>query len=212
MSGARCVPRRRVRANHRPARPIVAGNVSALGRSAIEAAATYTAASIPTLRPGPGGFDQGPAPVDRYGSPAGRPSWMAGQYLALREHQGVGVGVIYLLHFDRPIGDTANPRGFASHYTGWTLDLPARLAAHAAGRGARIMEVVGELGIGWQLARIWTGPRARERSLKQRGAPRRCPVCQLARLGLDTGRPADLFAFEVGPRAAGLEPPPELRP
>ena len=27
-------------------------------------------------------------------------------------------------------------------------DLPARLAAHAAGRGARLMEVVGEAGIG----------------------------------------------------------------
>ena len=75
MSGARCVPRR-ARANHRPARPIVAGNVSALGRSAIEAAAAYTAASIPILHPGPRGFDQGPATVDCYGSPAGWPSWV----------------------------------------------------------------------------------------------------------------------------------------
>jgi hypothetical protein len=47
---------------------------------------------------------------------------------------------------------------------------------------------------------------------RARANPRRCPVCQLARLGLDTGRPADLFAFEVGLRAAGLEPPPELCP
>jgi hypothetical protein len=39
------------------------------------------------------------------------------------------------------------------------------------------MEVVGELGIGWQLARIWTGTRARERSLKQSGgAARRCRI------------------------------------
>jgi hypothetical protein len=90
MSGARCVPRRRVRANHRPARPIVAGNVSALGRSAIEAAATYTAASIPTLRPGPGGFDQGPATVDCYGSPAGRPPWALGrQFAELGDHPGL---------------------------------------------------------------------------------------------------------------------------
>jgi hypothetical protein len=61
----------------------------------------------------------GPAPaVDVYGRPWGRPAWLAGEYLALLEAQGRGVGVIYLLHFDRPIGDVANPRGFASHYTG----------------------------------------------------------------------------------------------
>jgi hypothetical protein len=60
------------------------------------------------------------AAVDVYGRPAGRPPWLAAgsQYLALLERQGRGVGVIYLLHFDRPIGDLTNPRGFASHYTG----------------------------------------------------------------------------------------------
>jgi hypothetical protein len=144
------------------------------------------------------------AVVDGYGRPAGRPSWLAGEYLALLERQGRGTGVIYLLHFDRPIGDLANPRGFASHYTGWTLDLPARLIDHAAGRGARLLQVVGELGIGWQLARIWTGTRARERSLKQRGAARRCPVCQLAALGLQPARPVDPLALELGPWVAGF--------
>jgi hypothetical protein len=156
--------------------------------------------------------------VDVYGRPAGRPPWLAAgtQYLAWLERAGRGVGVIYLLHFDQPIGDLANPRGFASHYTGWTLDLPARLVNHAHGRGARLLQVVGELGIGWQLARIWTGTRARERSLKQRGATRRCPVCRLARLGLALPtRPADPLAFELGARAAGvtaLVPPLELPP
>ena len=120
---------------------------------------------------------------------------------------------MYLLHFDRPIGDTSNPRGFASHYTGWTLDLPARLAAHATGRGARLMEVVGEAGIGWQLARVWPGTRTRERSLKgSGGAARRCPICQLTRLGLAPARPADLFAFEVGARAAAYTAPPSELP
>jgi hypothetical protein len=107
------------------------------------------------------------------------------------------------LHFDRPIGDLANPRGFASHYTGWTLDLPARLVEHAAGHGARLMQVVGEAGIGWQLARIWPGTRARERSLKRSGgAARRCPVCQLAPLGLQPPRPVDPLALELGARVA----------
>jgi hypothetical protein len=145
------------------------------------------------------------AAVDLYGRPAGRPPWLAAgtQYLALLERQGRGTGVIYLIHFDRPIGDLANPRGFASHYTGWTLDLPARLVDHAAGRGARLMQVIGEQQIGWQLARIWTGTRTRERSLKQQGgAARRCPVCQLAALGLQPPRPVDPLAFELGVRAA----------
>ena len=145
--------------------------------------------------------------VDRYGRPSGRPRWLAPgtEYLALLERQGRGVGVIYLLHFDRPIGDLTNPRGYASHYTGWTLDLPARLVDHAAGRGARLMEVVGEQGIGWQLARIWTGTRTRERSLKQSGgAARRCPVCCLAALGLQPPRPVDVLALELGGRVAGF--------
>jgi hypothetical protein len=155
------------------------------------------------------------ATVDAYGRPNGRPPWLAGEYLALLERQGRGVGIIYLIHFDRPIGDLANPRGFASHYTGWTLDLPARLVDHAAGRGARLMQVIGELGIGWQLARIWTGTRTRERSLKRRGATRRCPVCRLATCGLQPPRPVDPLALELGPRVAALTatvPPFELPP
>jgi hypothetical protein len=158
------------------------------------------------------------AAVDVYGRPAGRPPWLATgtQYLGWLERQGRGVGVIYLLHFDQPIGDLANPRGFASHYTGWTLDLPTRLVDHAAGRGARLMQVIGKQQIGWQLARIWTGTRARERSLKRSGgAARRCPVCQLAALGLQPPRPIDPLAIELGARVASVAapvPPLELPP
>jgi hypothetical protein len=156
------------------------------------------------------------AAVDVYGRPAGRPPWLAGDYLALLQRHGRGIGVIYLIHFDQAIGDLANPRGFASHYTGWTLDLPVRLADHAAGRGARLMQVVGEQGIGWQLARIWAGTRARERSLKgSGGAARRCPVCQLTTLGLQPPRPVDPLTLELGARAAAFAasvPPLELPP
>ncbi|GAA0720645.1 hypothetical protein Drose_06915 [Dactylosporangium roseum] len=80
-------------------------------------------------------------------------------------------GIVYLLHFDRAFGH-------ARHYTGWTRDLTARLAEHAAGRGARLLAVVHAAGIGWQLARTWEGTRADERALKrQGGASRRCPLC-----------------------------------
>ena len=70
------------------------------------------------------------------------------------------------------------------------------------------MQVVGEAGIGWQLARIWTGTRTRERSLKgSGGAARRCPVCQLTRLGLaPAGRPTS-WPWRLGARAAALPPP-----
>jgi predicted GIY-YIG superfamily endonuclease len=81
------------------------------------------------------------------------------------------VGTIYLLHFDRPYRH-------AAHYTGWAHDLRARLVEHAAGRGARLLAVTTDAGIGWTLARTWTGSRSREWALKrQGGAARRCPLC-----------------------------------
>ena len=42
-------------------------------------------------------------------------------------------GIVYLLHFDRKIGNQASKYGTAQHYTGWTSDLDERLAEHAAG-------------------------------------------------------------------------------
>jgi predicted GIY-YIG superfamily endonuclease len=84
----------------------------------------------------------------------------------------VTAGVVYLLHLDAP------GYAHAKHYTGWTADLPARLALHEAGQGARLLAVAHAAGIGWTLARTWPGTRARERQLKrQGGASRRCPLC-----------------------------------
>jgi predicted GIY-YIG superfamily endonuclease len=81
------------------------------------------------------------------------------------------LGIVYLIHFDRPYGH-------ARHYTGWSSNLSARLAEHAAGRGARLMAVITSAGIGWQLAWTWAGGRSLERALKtQGGAARRCPLC-----------------------------------
>jgi predicted GIY-YIG superfamily endonuclease len=82
-----------------------------------------------------------------------------------------GPGTVYLLHFDCPYRH-------ARHYLGWASNLDARLAEHDAGRGARLMEVISCAGIGWELARTWTGDRGRERQLKrQGGASRCCPCC-----------------------------------
>lgn len=82
------------------------------------------------------------------------------------------LGSVYLIHFDRPYRH-------AKHYTGWALDLESRLALHAAGQGARLLAVIRDAGIGWQVARTWENvDRHFERSLKnQGGASRRCPLC-----------------------------------
>jgi predicted GIY-YIG superfamily endonuclease len=83
-------------------------------------------------------------------------------------------GTVYLLHFERRYRH-------AGHYCGWTTDLPARLHEHAAGRGARLLAVITDAGIGWQLARTWPGTRARERQIKRQGGLSRCcPVCGIA--------------------------------
>lgn len=82
------------------------------------------------------------------------------------------LGTAYLLHFDQPFKH-------ASHYLGWSGNLPVRLAEHESGRGARLTEVVAEAGIRWTLTRTWPGvSRDYERALKdQGGASRRCPGC-----------------------------------
>ena len=80
--------------------------------------------------------------------------------------------VVYLLHFDRPYQH-------AKHYLGSCQDLERRLTQHGKGRGARLLEVVQAVGIGWQLARTWCGGKHRERQLKkQGGASRLCPTLQ----------------------------------
>lgn len=86
------------------------------------------------------------------------------------------VPTVYLIHFLTPIA------GRASHYLGWTTDLPARLRVHASGNGSRLMAEVSRLGIGWIVARTWPGNRHLERRLKRRkDAAGLCPVCRLAR-------------------------------
>src|SRR5262249_5005396 len=81
------------------------------------------------------------------------------------------MATIYLLHFDQAYQH-------ARHYLGIADDLRARLAKHACGNGARLMEVITGAGITWQLARTWPGDRKLERRLKNRKeAAALCPVC-----------------------------------
>src|SRR4029453_1469334 len=110
MIGPRCVPRRG-RSRPRAARPIPLLAAPAGGFMAV--AVDQLAAGAWSVR---GGFVQ--TAVDTYARTGHRPPWLSGELLALLERQGRLVGLVYLLHFDQPIGDTSNPRGFAAHYTG----------------------------------------------------------------------------------------------
>jgi predicted GIY-YIG superfamily endonuclease len=82
-------------------------------------------------------------------------------------------GFVYLAHFSTKLHH-------CHHYVGFATDLGQRLAQHRAGTGARLMEVVKQLGIEWKLVRVWPGDRRLERLLKRRkNTPRRlCPVCR----------------------------------
>jgi len=111
----------------------------------------------------------------------------------------------YLIHFTERYEH-------AGHYTGSTPDLPARLAKHEAGQGARLMAVIKDAGISWVLARTWPGGRARERQLKQQGgASRHCPVCK-GGPGIDWKAGPALIPTTPGPRSPKLSVTPPEEP
>jgi predicted GIY-YIG superfamily endonuclease len=82
-------------------------------------------------------------------------------------------GTVYLIHFERRLKH-------AGHYLGYCRSLDERLNQHRTGNGARLLEVIGQVGIGWRVVRTWTGDRGLERRLKnQKNTPRKlCPVCR----------------------------------
>lgn len=86
---------------------------------------------------------------------------------------GDTVGTIYVICF------ASTPLRHACHYTGWTLDLEARLALHRRGRGSSLMAAVERAGICWVLAGSWPGTPNDEHALKRLGTARQwCPACR----------------------------------
>lgn len=81
-------------------------------------------------------------------------------------------GIIYLIHFHQPYKH-------ARHYVGFTTDLAARVDRHWMGHGSRLLSVVTEAGIDWEVVKTWEGDRAFERRLhKRKNTPQLCPVCR----------------------------------
>lgn len=111
-------------------------------------------------------------------------------------------GHVYLVCFESPIGDLANPKGAAGHYLGWADDVAARMAEHRAGRGARILAACVRQGIGFDVVRTWADvDRTFERRIKrQHNAWRLCPRCGTRRRGRTRAGP-------IPPGAAGAATP-----
>ena len=93
-------------------------------------------------------------------------------------------GYVYILHFHTPL---ASGKKASAHYVGYTRRWYWRLQEHRAGRGARILAVCADRGIGWDVATIaaqvtcggqtYTG-RAAERQIKRsHHYTRYCPLC-----------------------------------
>lgn len=84
----------------------------------------------------------------------------------------------YLLHYKTPISHS-------QHYLGSTDNLDRRLHEHSNGSGkARLPQVFNELGIEFEVSRLWEceivkEARALERQLKRRKNGRKlCPTCR----------------------------------
>lgn len=85
---------------------------------------------------------------------------------------------VYLLHFERPLGNPQNPRALASHYVGWAQNLEARIAQHRAGRGAHLTQAAVAQGIHFEVVATWPGDWQLERRIKAlKATPRLCPIC-----------------------------------
>lgn len=83
----------------------------------------------------------------------------------------MNAGTVYLIHFSEPLKH-------ARHYLGYTRDLPARMDQHRNGHGARLLQVIQQFGIEYDVVRTWPGSRVLERKLKdQHHTPRLCPIC-----------------------------------
>lgn len=93
-------------------------------------------------------------------------------------------GYVYILHFHTPL---ASGRKQSAHYVGYTRRWYWRMLEHRAGRGARIMAVLADRGIGFDIAAVctevtcggktYTG-HAAERQIKRSHNYRRyCPQC-----------------------------------
>ena len=82
-------------------------------------------------------------------------------------------GTVYLLHFDKKIGN-------AQHYLGWTSrEVVDRVQEHIDGTGAALPREASRRLIFPELVRTWVGTPLLEKALKKRKNSRGlCPICR----------------------------------
>ena len=81
--------------------------------------------------------------------------------------------MVYLIHFTKKLHH-------AGHYLGYTTDFESRIERHRSGQGARLLQVLNQQGIAWDVVRIWPdGTSEFESILKKhlKHTPRLCPIC-----------------------------------
>jgi predicted GIY-YIG superfamily endonuclease len=82
---------------------------------------------------------------------------------------------VYLIHFNEPYKH-------ARHYLGSCDKLFARMQQHTRGTGARLLAVIKDAGISWQLVAVWKGDKKSERAARNRHDRQSlCPLCADAR-------------------------------
>lgn len=81
------------------------------------------------------------------------------------------VGQVYLVHFNRRFHG-------AQHYMGFSTNVPERMKAHRAGRGAPLLAAVTRQGIGWRVVRTWRRKDGHfEQALNCYALRDLCPMC-----------------------------------
>lgn len=79
---------------------------------------------------------------------------------------------VYILHFSMKLHH-------AQHYVGWASRVNDRVEHHRNGTGARLTQVLNELGIAYEVARVFkNADRSFERKLKNvKNTKFYCPIC-----------------------------------
>ncbi|SRR6266566_9822640 len=81
---------------------------------------------------------------------------------------------VYILHSEEKLA------GRAGHYTGYTDNLPVRIACHEHGNSSKLVAAWSRNNIRFVVAAVWIeGDRELERKIKRaHNGPRFCPICQ----------------------------------
>ena len=94
---------------------------------------------------------------------------------------------VYLLHF-------SDAYKHARHYLGSSSSLLSRLLDHKHGNGARLMHVIHDQGLTFQVVRLWKGGRELERELKRwHSGVKLCPICKGKPVEADCTRITELL-------------------